>query len=57
VHLYSEQWFYRTGGAAVHYLVAPGDVTLARLSRLDGACRKFGTVCRFLEMDLERLDV
>lgn len=39
VHLYPEEWYFPAGGAAVHHLAAPGDITLARLSRLDGRYR------------------
>lgn len=39
VHLYPEVFFFPAGGASVHHLAAPGQVTLARLSRLDGRYR------------------
>ncbi len=39
VHLYPEEWYFPAGGAAVHHLAAPGEITLARLSRLDGTYR------------------
>jgi L-fucose isomerase len=39
VHLYPEVFFFPAGGASVHHLAAPGDMTLARFSRLDGQYR------------------
>jgi L-fucose isomerase len=39
VHLYPEEFYFPAGGASVHHLAAPGEVTLARLSRLDGRYR------------------
>jgi L-fucose/D-arabinose isomerase len=39
VHLYPEVFFFPAGGASVHHLAAPGQMTLARLSRLDGRYR------------------
>jgi L-fucose isomerase len=38
-HLYPEVFFFPAGGASVHHVAAPGDVTLARLTRLDGRYR------------------
>ncbi|GAB2715312.1 L-fucose/L-arabinose isomerase family protein [Nocardia thraciensis] len=38
-HLYPEVFFFPAGGAAVHHLAAPGEFTLARLTRLDGRYR------------------
>ncbi|MFI7587420.1 L-fucose/L-arabinose isomerase family protein [Spongisporangium articulatum] len=39
VHLYPEVFFFPAGGASVHHLAAPGAMTLARLTRLDGRYR------------------
>ncbi|MEV6099334.1 L-fucose/L-arabinose isomerase family protein [Nocardia sp. NPDC051981] len=39
VHLYPEVFFFPAGGASVHHLAAPGQMTLARLTRRDGAYR------------------
>ncbi|QIS17517.1 L-fucose/L-arabinose isomerase family protein [Nocardia terpenica] len=38
-HLYPEVFFFPAGGASVHHLAAPGEFTLARLTRLDGRYR------------------
>jgi|SRR5579875_992551 len=39
VHLYPEEFYFPAGGASVHHLAAPGEVTLARLSRSDASYR------------------
>jgi len=39
VDLYPEVFYFPAGGASVHHLAAPGDMTFARLSRLDGSYR------------------
>jgi L-fucose isomerase len=39
VTLYPEVFFFPAGGASVHHVAAPGRMTLARLTRLDGAYR------------------
>lgn len=39
VHLYPEVFFFPAGGASVHHLAAAGEMTLARLTRDDGAYR------------------
>jgi L-fucose/D-arabinose isomerase len=39
VHLYPQGFYFPAGGAAVHHLAAPGEMTFARMSRLDGAYR------------------
>jgi L-fucose isomerase len=39
VHLYPEEFYFPAGGASVHHLAAPGEVTLARMSRANGAYR------------------
>lgn len=47
VHLYPEEFYFPAGGATVHHLAAPGDVTLARLSRADSHYRMQVTKGRF----------
>ena len=47
VHLYPEEFYFPAGGAAVHHLAAAGEITLARLSRLDGSYRMQVTLGRF----------
>jgi L-fucose isomerase len=39
VHLYPEDFYFPAGGASVHHLAAPGEMTFARLSRLSGRYR------------------
>jgi L-fucose isomerase len=39
VHLYPEVFFFPAGGASVHHLAAPGEMTLGRLTRKDGNYR------------------
>jgi L-fucose isomerase len=39
VNLYPEVFFFPAGGASVQHLAAPGEMTLARLTRLDGEYR------------------
>ncbi|OXM67711.1 L-fucose/L-arabinose isomerase family protein [Amycolatopsis vastitatis] len=39
VTLHPEVFFFPAGGASVHHIAAPGRMTLARLTRLDGAYR------------------
>jgi L-fucose/D-arabinose isomerase len=39
VHLYPEDFYFPAGGASVHHLAAPGDMTFARLNRRDGRYR------------------
>jgi L-fucose/D-arabinose isomerase len=39
VHLYPEVFFFPAGGASVHHIAAPGEMTLARLTRHDGRYR------------------
>lgn len=51
VHLYPEEFYFPAGGAAVHHLAAPGEATLARLSRLDGDYRMQVTKARFESYD------
>jgi len=51
VHLYPEEWYFPAGGASVHHLAAPGDITLARLSRAAGEYRMQLTLGRFETYD------
>jgi L-fucose/D-arabinose isomerase len=53
VHLYPEEFYFPAGGAAVHHLAAAGDITLARLSRLDASYRMQVTLGRFETYDDE----
>lgn len=39
VHLHPEVFFFPAGGASVQHIAAPGEMTLARFTRLDGAYR------------------
>jgi L-fucose/D-arabinose isomerase len=39
VHLYPEVFFFPAGGASVHHIAAPGEMTLARLTRHTGRYR------------------
>jgi L-fucose/D-arabinose isomerase len=39
VHLYPEVFFFPAGGASVQHVAAPGEMTLARLTRADGRYR------------------
>jgi L-fucose/D-arabinose isomerase len=39
VHLYPEDFYFPAGGASVHHLAAPGEMTFARLNRRDGRYR------------------
>jgi L-fucose isomerase len=54
VHLYPEEWYFPAGGAAVHHLAAPGEITLARLSRLDARYRLQVTKGHFERYDDEK---
>jgi L-fucose/D-arabinose isomerase len=53
VHLYPEEFYFPAGGAAVHHLAAPGDITLARLSRSNATYRMQVTLGRFETYDEE----
>jgi len=53
VHLYPADFYFPAGGASVHHLAAPGPVTLARLSRLDGHYRMQVTLGAFETYDDE----
>lgn len=50
-HLYPEVFFFPAGGASVHHLAAPGEMTLARLSRERGHYRMQLTSGRFETYD------
>jgi L-fucose isomerase len=39
VHLYPQSFYFPAGGAAVHHVAAPGEMTFARLTRLRGRYR------------------
>jgi L-fucose isomerase len=39
VNLYPENFYFPAGGASVHHLAAPGEMTFARLNRKDGRYR------------------
>jgi L-fucose isomerase len=39
VHLYPESFYFPAGGASIHHLAAEGELTFARLTRLDGRYR------------------
>jgi L-fucose isomerase len=53
VHLYPQDFYFPAGGATVHHLAAPGEITLARLSRADGRYRMQLTLGRFESYDAE----
>ncbi|ADD42797.1 L-fucose/L-arabinose isomerase family protein [Stackebrandtia nassauensis] len=53
VHLYPEVFFFPAGGASVHHIAAPGEMTLARLTRLDGKYRMQLMHGEFQEFDDE----
>ena len=58
VHLYPQDFYFPAGGAAVHHLAAPGEMTFARLTRHDGRYRMHvlrGTFERFDDETDERL--
>ena len=53
VNLYPEGFYFPAGGASVHHLAAPGEMTLARLSRLNGRYRMQITRGAFEQYDAE----
>jgi len=58
VHLYPEDFYFPAGGASVHHLAAPGEMTFARLTRLDGRYRMHvlkGELVQFDADENERL--
>jgi L-fucose isomerase len=52
VHLMPEVFYFPAGGAAVHHIAAPGEMTFARLTRLAGRYRMHVLRGRFAEFDL-----
>jgi L-fucose isomerase len=58
VHLYPEDFYFPAGGASVHHVAAPGEMTFARLTRVSGRYRMQvlrGTLERFDDATNERL--
>jgi L-fucose isomerase len=58
VNLYPADFYFPAGGASVHHLAAPGEMTFARLTRLDGRYRMQvlrGAFERYDEATNERL--
>jgi len=51
VHLYPEIFYFPAGGASVAHIAAPGEMTFARLTRLDGRYRMQVLTGRFEELD------
>ncbi|MGH8794080.1 MAG: L-fucose/L-arabinose isomerase family protein [Stackebrandtia sp.] len=51
VNLYPEVFFFPAGGASVQHIAAPGEMTLARLTRLNGAYRMQLMRGDFVEFD------
>lgn len=51
VHLYPEEFYFPAGGASVHHLAAPGDMTFARLSRQESRYRLQLTKGAFVQYD------
>ncbi len=58
VHLYPEDFYFPAGGASVHHLAAAGEMTFARLTRLNGRYRMHvlkGELVQFDAAENERL--
>jgi L-fucose isomerase len=53
VHLYPEAFYFPAGGASVHHLAAPGEMTFARLTRLDGRYRMHVLRGEFVQFDAD----
>ena len=53
VTLFPEVFFFPAGGASVHHIAAPGQMTLARLTRLDGRYRMQLMLGEFENYDTE----
>jgi L-fucose isomerase len=51
VHLYPEIFYFPAGGASVAHVAAPGEMTFARLTRLDGRYRMQVLGGSFVEFD------
>ena len=56
VHLMPEVFYFPAGGASVHHVAAPGEMTFARLTRLDGRYRMHVLRGRFVEFDAPTTD-
>lgn len=54
VHLYPEGFYFRAGGASIHHLAAPGEMTFARLTRREGRYRMHVLRGAFEQFDRER---
>jgi L-fucose/D-arabinose isomerase len=55
-HFYPEVAFFPAGGASVHHIAAPGEMTFARLTRLAGAYRMQVLHGEFVEFDQRTTD-
>jgi L-fucose isomerase len=53
VHFYPEVFYFPAGGASVHHLAAPGEMTFARLTRRDSRYRLHVLRGRFEQFDQE----
>jgi len=53
VSLFPEEFYFPAGGASVHHLASPGEMTFARFSRLDGKYRLQAMKGRFVRYDDE----
>jgi L-fucose isomerase len=53
VSLFPGEFYFPAGGASVHHLASPGEMTFARFSRTDGAYRLQATKGRFVQYDHE----
>jgi L-fucose isomerase len=56
VHLYPEVLYFPAGGAAVHHIAAPGQMTFARLTRLSGRYRMHVLRGEFADLDSATAD-
>jgi L-fucose isomerase len=56
VHLYPEVLYFPAGGAAVHHIAAPGQMTFARLTRLSGRYRMHVLRGEFADLDAATAD-
>jgi L-fucose isomerase len=54
VHLYPEEFYFPAGGASVHHLAGPGEMTFARLTRLHGDYRMQLLTGSFESFDTEQ---
>jgi L-fucose isomerase len=53
VHLYPEIFYFPAGGASIHHIAAPGEMTFARFTRRDGRYRLHVLRGAFQEYDAE----